>query len=67
MCLSIPGKVLRIDEDEIIIEYPGEERKVNICLLDLKVGDYVIVSGGVVVSKISKERAIKFLEMLDGS
>ncbi|MDH3353131.1 MAG: HypC/HybG/HupF family hydrogenase formation chaperone [Nanoarchaeota archaeon] len=64
MCLSVPGKVIEIGE-RFVLEYPGEERSVEISLVDLIVGDYVIVSGGVIISKVDEEKAVKFLEILD--
>ncbi len=65
MCLSVPGKVVEIGERNIILEYPGEKREVEVSMVDLVVGDYCIVAGGVVVSKVDRERAVKFLEVLD--
>lgn len=65
MCLAIPGKVVEIGEERIVLEYPGETRVVELSLIDLEVGDFCIVSGGVVVSKVSKEKALGFLEVLD--
>lgn len=66
MCLAIPGKVVEIEEGRIVLEYPGEVREVEMSLVDLVVGDYVIVSGGVIVTKVGEERARKFLEVADG-
>ena len=66
MCLSVPGKVVGVSEGEIVLDYSGEKRRVSLSLVDLVVGDYCLVSGGVVVSKVEKERAVKFLEMIDG-
>ena len=65
MCLNVPRKVIEIGEDGVVLDYSGESRKVEICLVDLEVGDYCLVSGGVVVSKVEEERAVKFLEALD--
>lgn len=64
MCLSVPGKVVEIGE-KIVVDYSSERREVDMSLVDLEVGDYVIVSGGVVVSKVEEEKAEKFLEMVD--
>ena len=66
MCLSVPGKVVETGK-EIVLEYSGEKRNIEISLVDLKVGDYVIVTGGVVVSKVDKEKAKGFLEVLNES
>lgn len=65
MCLSMPGKVIEIGK-EIILEYPEEVRKVEVSLVDLEIGDFCIVAGGVIVSKVNEEKALGFLEVLDG-
>jgi len=65
MCLSVPGKVVEVREDEIVLEYPGEVRRVEVSLVDLEVGDFCIVAGGIVVDRIEKKRAEKFLEVLN--
>ncbi|MBS3087738.1 HypC/HybG/HupF family hydrogenase formation chaperone [Candidatus Pacearchaeota archaeon] len=64
MCLSVPGEVVELGE-KIVLRYPGGKRIVNLSLIDLAVGDFVIVSGGIVVNKVDKERALKFLEVID--
>ena len=66
MCLSVPGKVVENSEGRIVLEYPGEERVVEVSLVDLEVGDFCIVAGGVVVSKVDERKALGFLEVLDG-
>lgn len=65
MCLTIPGKVIEINDKEIKIDYISEKRKVNVSMVeDLQVGDYVVVSNKIIISKIPKERAKKFLDLL---
>lgn len=58
MCLAIPGKILKIDGREALIEYPGENRRAFLGD-DVKanLGDFVIVQMGVVVKKISAREA----------
>ena len=49
MCLSIPGKIIRIINNEAIIDYDIEQRKGLILDPGYKEGDYVILQGGVVL------------------
>jgi hydrogenase maturation factor len=65
MCLNIPGKVIKIGK-KITLKYPEEERAVDVSLIDLAIGDFVIVSGGVIVSKVEKKKAVKFLKIING-
>jgi len=65
MCLSVPGKVVEIGE-RFVLEYPEESRKIDVSLVDLEVGDYCIVAGGVIVAKVEKGKAEGFLEVVNG-
>ena len=58
MCLAVPGKILKVDGREALIEYPGENRRAFLGD-DVKadLGDFVMVQMGVVVKKISAKEA----------
>ncbi len=66
MCLSIPGKVERIEKSgKIIVDYSGEKREAEMAIVEVKEGDYVIVNNKIVIERISKEKAEKFLEVVN--
>ncbi len=52
MCLTIPGRILRIDPSDptarmAVVEFTGVEKRVNLIYLpEAKVGDYVLVHAG---------------------
>lgn len=58
MCLAIPGKVVKVTKDKVTIDYGDTKKEVN-SLIDVKIGDYVIVQVGRVVQKVKKEDALK--------
>lgn len=62
MCLAIPGKILNIKEDKVIVEYPGENREVMNTGFDLKEGEYVFVQAGIVIQKIPEDEAVESLK-----
>ena len=65
MCLAIPSKITKIENNIATIDVDGVRRKVSLVLLDnLKVGDYVIVHAGFALHKIDEEVALKSLEIL---
>ena len=65
MCLTIPGKVIKIEEKKITVDYGSEKRTVEINLIDnLKIGDHIVVSNKIAIAKIPEEKAKKFLEIL---
>jgi len=66
MCLSIPGKVIEIGNNRFVIDYHSEKRVVNISLVDVHLGDYVIVSNKIIITKVSEENAKKFFELTEG-
>jgi hydrogenase expression/formation protein HypC len=57
MCLAIPGKIKEINGHEVLVEYPGEDRKVLVGDDKVKVGDYVLVQMGIVINTISEDEA----------
>lgn len=63
MCLSIPGKVLSIGK-KIIVDYSGEKREAEMSLVEIKEGDYVIISNKMIVSKVPKKEAEEFLKLI---
>ena len=66
MCLSVPGKIIKIEGDTATVDYQGEKREASLKLRkDVRVGDYVIVSAKFVMEKIPEEEAKKALEEWD--
>ena len=64
ICLAIPGKVCEIDDDKAIIEYsPGVTNRVNISLVEVKLGDYVLVHAGFAIQRLDEKEAMETLEV----
>ena len=66
MCLAIPGKVASIDKkkEHAIIDYgDGTKRKANITLVDVKVGNYVLVHAGFAIQVLSEDEASETLDL----
>jgi len=62
MCLAIPGKIVKIEGDEAVIEYPGQTRTAKIIEGEYAVGDYVFVSAKIIVQKIPEKEALESLK-----
>ncbi|MFC1742199.1 HypC/HybG/HupF family hydrogenase formation chaperone [Nanoarchaeota archaeon] len=58
----MPGKIVKIEDDMVTLEYPGENRKAKIIEGDYKVGEYVFVTAQIVVMKIPEKEALQSLE-----
>ncbi len=65
MCLAIPSRVVKIENNIGTIEIDGVTREASLLLLeDVKVGDYVIVHAGFAIHKIDEETALQSLAFL---
>lgn len=64
MCLAIPGKIVKIEGDNAIVDYVTEKREAKIFGLDVSLGDYVIVQQKIVVQKIPKKEALAALRLI---
>ena len=66
MCLSIPSKVIEIDENNVAtVETLGVTRKVSRDLIseEVKVGEYVLIHVGYAMQKIDTQFALESLEV----
>ncbi len=65
MCLAIPSKITKIEDNIGTIDVDGVKRKASLLLLeDAKVGDYVIVHAGFALHKIDEAAAMESLKIL---
>lgn len=69
MCLSVPMRVVSRDGSNIVAELDGVRREASLMILDeerekVKVGDFVIVHAGFVISKLDEEEAQENLRLL---
>ena len=65
MCLTIPSKITKIENNMAIIDVEGIQREASLLLLeDARVGDYVIVHAGFAISKLDQAAAQETLDLL---
>ncbi len=65
MCLAIPSKITRIENEMATIDVDGVQREASLLLLeDAGVGDYVIVHAGFAIQKIDEQAAMETLKFL---
>jgi len=64
MCLSIPAKVLSVNEEMAEVSAGGTIFKAGLQMLEnVKVGEYVLVHAGFAIQKVSEEEAQKTLKL----
>jgi len=65
MCLAIPSKIIKIEDNVATIDVEGVKRKVSLLLLeDAMVGEYVIVHAGFAIQRIDEAAAMETLNLL---
>ena len=65
MCVAYPGKVLGIDGRTAEVDFAGNIASVNIGVVDVKTGDYVLVHAGMAIEAMDGEKARSLLEVWD--
>ena len=67
MCLAVPGKVIKIiNDDTIQVDFGGVKREVKSTLLEdkIKLNDYVLVHIGFAMAIVEEEEALETLRLL---
>ena len=65
MCLAIPSKIIKIENNMAVIDVEGVRREASLMLIDdAKVGDFVIVHAGFAINKINAVEAQEALDLL---
>jgi len=68
MCLSIPSKVEKIDENNMAtVDTMGVKRDISLDLMadDVQIGDYILIHVGFAMNKIDKEEAEQSLRVYE--
>lgn len=68
MCLSIPSKIIAIDDDNVAtVETMGVSRNVSLDLMDddVVIGDYVLIHVGFAMGKIDEADALESLKLYE--
>jgi hydrogenase expression/formation protein HypC len=65
MCLAIPSKIVKIENNVATIDVDGVKREASLLLIENpEVGDYVIVHAGFAINEINEEDALESLKLL---
>jgi hydrogenase expression/formation protein HypC len=64
VCIAVPAEVLEIREGNIgLVDYGELKQEVRLDLVDVKVGEYVLVHVGFAIQKLSREEGLETLEI----
>jgi biotin synthase len=71
MCLSVPGKVIKIEGQWAIVQSEDHTHRADLSLVkDVKIGDYLLVHNDLALNKVPKgdaQKILKFLEKFQNS
>ena len=59
MCLAIPAKIIKIDRknEHATVDYgDGTKRKINVTLVNAKIGDYALVHAGFAIEILNEPK-----------
>ncbi|MDD4300411.1 MAG: HypC/HybG/HupF family hydrogenase formation chaperone [Methanomicrobium sp.] len=60
MCIAVPAEVLEIKDGNIaVVDYGDLQQEVRIDLVDVVVGEFVLVHVGFAIQKLSREEALQ--------
>jgi hydrogenase expression/formation protein HypC len=65
MCVAYPGKVIEIDGRNAKTDFAGNMVDVNIGVVDVQVGDYVLVHAGLAIEAMDEAKARQILEVFE--
>jgi hydrogenase expression/formation protein HypC len=64
MCVAVPAEVLEIKEGNIgLVDYGDLRQEVRLDLVDVKVGEFVLVHVGFAIQRLSREEGLETREV----
>ena len=64
MCIAMPGEVLEIKEGNIgVVDFGDLQQEVRLDLVDVKVGEFVLVHVGFAIQRLSREDGLETREV----
>ena len=63
MCVAYPGKILSIEDNHARVDFTGSIVPVNISMVDVEPGDYVLVHAGMAIQKVETEEAQEWIAL----
>jgi len=55
MCLATPGKIIKITGERAIADFQGIQKEINISLVKVFPGDYVMAHAGFAIERLLPE------------
>lgn len=64
MCVAVPAEVLEIKDGNVgVVDYGDLKQEVRLDLVDVKVGEFVLVHVGYAIQRLSREEGLETREV----
>ena len=63
MCVAYPGKVLSVASNHAQVDFTGNVVNVNVSMVPVQVGDYVLVHAGMAIQKVAPEEGRQWQDL----
>ncbi|MGB7787471.1 HypC/HybG/HupF family hydrogenase formation chaperone [Methanoregula sp.] len=64
MCVAVPAEVIEIKEGNIgLVDYGDLRQEVRLDLVDVKIGEFVLVHVGYAIQRLSREEGLETREI----
>lgn len=63
MCLAMPGKVVEINGETAEIDFGGITKQANIAMVEVTIGQWVVIHAGYAISVMDEEDAQETLAL----
>ncbi len=65
MCVAAPGKVIEINDDTATIDYNGNKVNANKGIVDVNIGDWVLVHAGLIIQVLPEDEAQNMIDIFN--
>lgn len=64
MCIAVPGEIIEIREGNIaLVDFGNLQQEIRVDLVDVVVGDFVLVHVGFAIQKLDRDEALETREL----
>ena len=65
MCVAMPGKIEKIEDSIATVNFSGNIVRAHTGVVDVSVGDFVLVHAGLIIQKLDREEAENMQQLFD--
>lgn len=65
MCVAAPGRVIEINENTAVIDYNGNKVNADKGIVDVKIGDWVLVHAGLIIQVLPEDEAKNMIDIFN--